>query len=252
MIGKAHTYHIGELAALSGVSVRRLHHYDAVGLLKPAFVAANGYRLYGREELLRLQEILFYRACGMGLGEIAEALKGRDRLGRLRAHREVLRARAAAVAGMMATLEAAISEMEGGEAMADKALYQGISPAKQAEYEEWLTARGHGDAVAHAKAGPVAADPADWASVEGPLVAAFGAGVAAESPALHAALEAHRALVARFWRKDCPPVAYGGLADIYLHPDFVARYEALARGFSDWLPAAMRDHARRLEKGRDA
>lgn len=52
---------VSELARLSGVSARTLHHYDAVGLLKPAFVGRNGYRYYGREELLRLQQILFHR-----------------------------------------------------------------------------------------------------------------------------------------------------------------------------------------------
>lgn len=55
------TYTVKQLARLSGVSVRTLHHYDEVGLLKPAFTGENRYRYYGREELLRLQDILFHR-----------------------------------------------------------------------------------------------------------------------------------------------------------------------------------------------
>ena len=55
------TYTVAELARLSGVSVRALHHYDEIGLLKPAFTGENRYRYYGPEELLRLQQILIHR-----------------------------------------------------------------------------------------------------------------------------------------------------------------------------------------------
>ena len=48
------TYTVKQLARLSGVSIRTLHHYDTIGLLKPAFTGENRYRYYGREELLRL------------------------------------------------------------------------------------------------------------------------------------------------------------------------------------------------------
>jgi DNA-binding transcriptional MerR regulator len=54
-------YKVKDVAKLSGVSIRALHHYDEIGLLKPACVGANGYRYYGRDELLRLQQILFHR-----------------------------------------------------------------------------------------------------------------------------------------------------------------------------------------------
>ena len=50
---------VKQLAAISGVTVRTLHHYDEIGLLKPAHVGENGYRYYGRAQLLRLQQILF-------------------------------------------------------------------------------------------------------------------------------------------------------------------------------------------------
>src|SRR5678816_1664369 len=62
-------YTVKQLARLSGVSVRTLHHYDEIGLLKPAFLGENRYRYYGREELLRLQDILFHRELGVPLQE---------------------------------------------------------------------------------------------------------------------------------------------------------------------------------------
>ena len=83
-------YTVKQVAKLSGVSIRTLHHYDEIGLLKPARVGANGYRYYGRDELLRLQQILFHRELGFALDEIQKLLGAADfdRKAALRAHRE--------------------------------------------------------------------------------------------------------------------------------------------------------------------
>ena len=85
-------YSVGELARLAGVSVRTLHHYDEIGLLRPRHVGANGYRSHGQDEAERLQEILFYREVGMALADIARIIDGGGgRLARLEAHRLRLR-----------------------------------------------------------------------------------------------------------------------------------------------------------------
>ena len=86
---------VRQVAKAARISVRTLHHYDAIGLLKPAHVGANGYRYYGRTELLRLQQILFYRELGMALGEIGSILDdpGFDPLTALKGHRAALAAR---------------------------------------------------------------------------------------------------------------------------------------------------------------
>lgn len=65
---------VKEVSALSGVSVRTLHHYDAIGLLPPTAVSEAGYRLYDEAALGRLQSILLYRALRFSLGEIKEFL----------------------------------------------------------------------------------------------------------------------------------------------------------------------------------
>ncbi len=71
--------HIKEFAKLTGVSVRTLHYYDEIGLLKPAFVdEQNGYRLYGEGSLERMQEILFYRELDFELKNISEILSSPD------------------------------------------------------------------------------------------------------------------------------------------------------------------------------
>src|SRR6185436_17829254 len=63
-------YTVKQVAAMSGVSVRALHFYDETGLLKPAYLGANGYRFYEEPQLLTLQQILFYRELGFELKQI--------------------------------------------------------------------------------------------------------------------------------------------------------------------------------------
>ena len=65
---------VGEVASLAGVSVRTLHHYDAIGLLSPAARSDAGYRLYGEDDLARLHQILAYRELGFELDAIAQLL----------------------------------------------------------------------------------------------------------------------------------------------------------------------------------
>ena len=86
------TYTVNQLAQLAGISVRALHHYDEIGLLKPAFTGDNRYRYYGEEELLRLQQILIHRELDIPLAEIGAILDapGFDKLATLQQQRERL------------------------------------------------------------------------------------------------------------------------------------------------------------------
>ncbi|CYV12821.1 MerR family transcriptional regulator [Streptococcus suis] len=65
---------VKQVSQLTGLTVRTLHHYDQIGLLKPAFVAENGYRYYNQENLARLQEILLFRELDLPLKDIQQLL----------------------------------------------------------------------------------------------------------------------------------------------------------------------------------
>ena len=125
---------VKQLAALSGVTVRTLHHYDDIGLLRPACVGANGYRYYGRGELLRLQQILFHRELGVPLSAIAELLdlQGGDQIGVLRQHREKLEAERERYRVLIETIDRTIADLNKEKTMANADLYKGFSPEKQA------------------------------------------------------------------------------------------------------------------------
>jgi len=253
------TYTVRQLARLSGVSVRTLHHYDEIGLLRPAFTGENRYRYYTRDELLRLQDILFHRELGVPLQQIARLLEsdGSNRLAILSRHREMLAERVDRSRQLLRTIDRTIAELNGEGTVKDKDLYQGFAPEKQAEYEDWLIERG-GEPMreniersrqAFGKLGKeqIEASLEEGGKAEMALVEHFRAGDAPDSEMVTPALDRHRAWVSTMWSKDCPPEAYGGLADLYLaHPDFVARYEAYGEGFSTWLTSAMKTYALRL------
>lgn len=249
---------VKQLAAISGVTVRTLHHYDEIGLLKPAIVGANGYRYYGRKELMRLQRILFHRELGVSLADIAALLdiEGDDQIAVLLRHREKLVAEQARYGDLIATIDRTVAELKGETVMANTDLYRGFSPEKQGEYEAWLIER-YGERMREnversrkAFAGMTEAERdaamKELKSLEQDLAEGLRRGVDAGSAAFDPLLERHRLWVGQMWDRPCSRDAYGGLADIYLaHPDFRVRYESVEAGFTAYLVAAMKAHAAR-------
>ena len=252
------TYTVKQLATISGVSVRALHHYDDIGLLKPGHVGDNGYRYYGRDELLRLQQILFHREFGIPLKDIAGLLDRTDvgRVPMLRAHRVRLESEARRYRQLIRTIDRTIAALEGERAMKHADLYKGFSPEKQAAYEAELVDRFGGDTrrridESAAKFKDLSqADQqrrgAELADLEAAVAESLRRGEAAGSETLEPLIARHRAWVAAMWGRDCPSNAYAGLADLYTsHPDFRARYETLQPGLTDYLAEAMKAHAAR-------
>ncbi len=252
------TYTVTQLARLAGVSVRTLHHYDEIGLLKPAFTGNNRYRHYGESELLRLQQILIHREMEIPLNRIAEFLdaQGADRIATLKQQRDHLDAQARRYAGMIRTIERTIARLTGEQAMTDKDLYAGVvSPEKQAAYEAYLVENYGPDMESHIatskKAMTAMGDTgraqamADIEKIEQGLAEGLRRGIPSDALSLAPLIERHRAWVSASWGRDCPPSAYAGLAQMYDHPDFRARYEAIAPGFTDYLSEAMRAWAAR-------
>ncbi len=108
------SYTVHELAALADVSVRTLHYYDQIGLLKPESLAANGYRQYGRPQLERLQQILFFRELEFPLDEIRELLDSPrfDRAEALRDQRRLLELKRSRLNRLIRTVTGTLNDME--------------------------------------------------------------------------------------------------------------------------------------------
>lgn len=129
---------VKQLSKLAGVTPRTLHHYDAIGLLKPSRIGDNGYRYYGEESLLRLQQILFYRELDIPLDEIKQIM-GRhdfDVLGALRSHKEALLKQARRLDRLIQTVDHTIDYLKGDTKMSEKGLFEGFSEEQQEKYAQ--------------------------------------------------------------------------------------------------------------------
>jgi DNA-binding transcriptional MerR regulator len=127
---------VKQLSRLAGVTPRTLHHYDAIDLLKPSRIGENGYRYYGEESLLKLQQILFYRELGLPLEDIKDIV-GRhdfDVLGALRGHREALKNRVGRLNHLIETVDNTIHFLKGEGLMTEKGFFEGFSEEEQEKY----------------------------------------------------------------------------------------------------------------------
>ena len=127
---------VKQLSKLAGVTPRTLHHYDEIGLLKPSRVGDNGYRYYGEESLLRLQQILFYRELDIPLDDIKKIVGRRDFdvLGALQSHKDALKKQVTRLNRLINTVDNTINHLKGTNIMSDKAYFEGFSEEEQENY----------------------------------------------------------------------------------------------------------------------
>ena len=121
-------YTVNKLSKLAGVSVRTLHYYDDIGLLRPARVSSSGYRIYGGREVDLLQQILFYRELGVGLQEIKEIVTAEDFsvVNSLESHLISLVEKRKQLDLLIANVENTIKARKGDVVMADKEKFEGF------------------------------------------------------------------------------------------------------------------------------
>jgi DNA-binding transcriptional MerR regulator len=138
---KTMAYTVKKVAAMSGVSVRTLHFYDEVGLLKPAHLGANGYRFYEEPQLLTLQQILFYRELGFELKQIKQILGRADfeKVAALQSHRKVLQKNLTRTRKLIETIDKTIQHLKGTKKMKNKEMFAGFSVVAGDDWRNRLT-----------------------------------------------------------------------------------------------------------------
>lgn len=246
------SYTVSQLAALSGVSVRALHHYDEIGLLKPASVGLNGYRYYGREELLRLQQILFHRELGLSLDEIRQAIDtpGFDRAAALRDQREKLVAEIARLRKLTRTIDDTLADLEGAKTMNEKRMYRGFDAEARERHQAWAIERygkwarlgleTRDEIMQGWTAAEREANQSEMSGIFGDFAAGLSEGLAADSaPVQEIVLRLHKA-ASKSWTG---PVSRGGflnMGDIYVeNPEIRARFDSRAPGLADYVARAI-------------
>ena len=248
---------VGRVADLVGVSVRTLHHWDAIGLVRPSGRSWPGYRLYDAEDVARIHRVLVYRELGLALAQIGEILDDpsvdpREHLQRQRTLLEErirrLERTARAVDEM---IERTDMTHENGIRLSaeEQARIFGADwdPAYQDEARErW----GGTEAWKQSAARTREWGPEQWQqvkdeleTVESALADALARGIAPGSEEANALAERHRATIARHY--DCTRSMQVVLARMYTEdPRFAAHYDERAEGLAAWLRAVIEENAR--------
>lgn len=127
---------VKQLSRLAGVTPRTLHHYDAVGLLKPASIGENGYRYYSEESVLLLQQILFYRELDLSLDEIKKIMgqPDFDVMAALESHKFQLGKHIVRLEELIKTVDYTILNLKRKTKMSNKQLFSGFSEEEQEKY----------------------------------------------------------------------------------------------------------------------
>ena len=246
-------YTVKELARLTGLTPRTLRYYDAIGLLRPRRGRDNDYRLYGPEEVDRLQQILLCREMGLPLEEIKNLLDapGFDREAALREHLSRLLERRREVDALIRAVRHALSETEGGNDMMDEKKFEGmkrqIIKENEAAYGKELQEKYGEDAVEAHTARLRGMSQQEWEQArrdEEAYKAALRRAAAAGDPAGADAREAvrlHAAWLACYWPQGTvTPQAHVGMAETYVQDErFAAYYEQIAPGGAEFLKRAV-------------
>jgi DNA-binding transcriptional MerR regulator len=244
---------VGETAARLGVTVRTLHHWDEIGLARPAARSAAGYRLYTLDDLERLRRILVYRELGLDLDSVRAVLDeaGSDVAAQLRVQRAQLAQRMEQLRDLDDDLARMIAAQEHGillsEAEQTDTFGRGWDPAWAAEAAERYRGTEQWQQYAERSASRT---PADWTAVTSAVAAlerelgdALASGTVPGDERANGLVERHREVCSAYF-----PITRSMqvcLGRMYAaDPRFAAHYDRVHPGLAVWLRDAIDANAR--------
>lgn len=246
---------VGQVAERSGLTVRTLHHYDEVGLLRPGRRSAAGYRLYTQEDLVRLQHVVVYRRLGFSLEEVAVLLDDPDAdvAAHLRRQRAEVMSRldelAELVTAIDRALEAEVSGIQLTPSEQRELFGEGFSDEYQQEAQErW----GDTEAWRQSQQRTAQYTKADWQAMKAEMddvnarfVAALQAGEPADGERAMDVAETHRQHMTR-WFFDTSPELHACISENYVNDErFTKTYEDQATGLAQYVRDAVHANAAR-------
>jgi DNA-binding transcriptional MerR regulator len=241
-------YTVQRLAILAGVSVRTLHYYDEIGLLKPAYTAENGYRFYKEKELLSLQQILFFRELEFPLEKIKEIMlsPGFDSLEALSDQQKLLEVKKKRIEQLLQTITTTIESLKGGVRMTDDTTFSAFNdPTYQAHKDEVEKRWGNTDAYKQSKqrVGKMSKADLERVKAEAEDISRTAAelmvkGFSCDSPEVQKQVERFYKHLHNFY--DPSYEMFKGLGQMYVDdPRFTEVYEKRAKGFAVFMRDAM-------------
>ncbi|MFD8543096.1 MerR family transcriptional regulator [Streptomyces sp. NPDC059649] len=235
---------VGRAASLVGVSVKTLHHWDAIGLVRPSDRTWAGYRVYSGDDVARIHRVLVYRELGLPLAEIGRILEDPDTRARdhLRRQRSELVERISRLQRMVDAVDRMLEASRTGMRLTPEQQVDIFGADWQPAWVEEAEER-WGESAEWAQYAERAAEmtPEDWKGIavttealHADLARAYGAGVAPGSEAANALAERHRALISTYF--DCTHAMQACIGRLYVRePGYAEYYDAIAPGLTVWL-----------------
>jgi DNA-binding transcriptional MerR regulator len=243
-------YTVGRVAEIAGVTVRTLHHYDEIGLVRASGRTNAGYRVYEPADIDRLHQVLTYRNLGFGLDEIASLVDDPDvdAVGHLRRQRGLLLERGERISAMVMAIDKELEARAMGMQLTPEEQLEVFGTDKVGgEWAEEAEARwGETDAFQESRRRTASYSKADWARLKDEsdaglrgFAAAMAQGVAAASDAGMALAEEHRQFLSR-WFYDCGYEMHRNLAEMYVADErFTATFDTVAPGLAAYVRDAI-------------
>jgi DNA-binding transcriptional MerR regulator len=247
-------YTVNKLAKLSGTSIRTLHFYDEIGLLKPAYYGENNYRYYEEAQLLMLQQILFFRELGFQLNDIRRIISSPDfdKVETLESHRKILERNLSQTKSLIETVDKTIAHLRGKQSMKLEEIFHGFDAEKQKLYENFLVDSGVGqdvlkkcrDKVQNWTKEQWMEHKQDADKIHAELLDAIKNHLAPSSPEVQEIIKRHYEMTTIFWTPTRE--SYIGLGKLYgSHPDFVKFYNDLHPALLAFMMEAMTIYSKR-------
>lgn len=253
-------YSVKEVADMTGLSVRMLHHYHKIGLLKPDKVTEAGYRCYSEDNIEGLQQIMFLKELDFPLKTIKTMMaegKG-NRLDMLGQQKALMTQKMDRLRKIIATIEMTEERLMKGETMSTKERFDSFDTkaleAHKAKYAKEVKERwGKTDAYAQSKAKTAQYSKEDWARIFEDTGNLYKAMVALMDRDV--ADEAVQALVAQIRQSitdnfyDCTIEIFAGLGEAYSSDDrFGKHLDQYGEGFANYLSRAIGYYVRHKER----
>lgn len=223
---------VSAVARLAGITVRTLHHYDEVGLFRPERRSAAGYRRYSERDLVRLQEILFYRELGLSIAAIGEIIDdpGHRRAQSLRNQRELLVTERARIDALIRAVDTAIAADRNGVRMKAEDMFEVFGDFNPADYAAEVEARWGGPEVDESRRRTSSYRKDDWQAIKieaDGILAAFAvakrSGASPAEPAATEIAERHRLHIDQ-WFYPCSTEMHSNLGAMYVSDRRFAEY----------------------------
>lgn len=242
---------VGEVATATGLTVRTLHHYDAIGLVVPSGRSASGYRLYSDEDVERLHAVCTYRALGLSLESIGEILTDEDTDTHLRRQHALVADQIARLRDVQLTLETMIEARSINVDLTPEETFELFGEHDPRAHEEEVEERwGETDAYRESTRRVRRYGPAEWheikadgEAIEQRFAELLRQGCRPDAPEARAAAERHRMHIER-WFYPCSLVMHRGLAELYVTDRrFAAHYDGREPGLAEFVSRAIAANA---------